>query len=72
MNAPERGRWDETLAIIHIEKNNTQVLLRNWRWNRYEIDLIGRTGKVWVFVGVRVCKWGFGASGVEAVNSQKQ
>ena len=72
MHAPKRDRWDETLAVIHIEKNNTQVLLRNWRWNRYEIDLTGRTGKAWVFVEVRVRKWGFGASGVEVVNSQKQ
>jgi putative endonuclease len=53
-------------------KNSTQVLLRNWPWNRYEIDLIARTGKVWAFVEVRVRRWGFGASGVEAVNSQKQ
>ena len=53
-------------------KKQHQVLLRNWPWNRYEINLIARTGKVWVFVEVRVRKWGFGASGVEAVNNQKQ
>ena len=52
MNTTERGRWGETLAVIHLEKNNTQVLLRNWRWNRFEIDIIGRAGKVWVFVEV--------------------
>ena len=72
MNTSERGRWGETLAVIHLEKNNTQVLLRNWRWNRFEIDLIGRAGKVWVFVEVKVRKWGLGDTGVEAVNSRKQ
>ena len=72
MNATERGRWGETLAVIHLEKHKTQVLLRNWRWNRFEIDLIGRSGETWVFVEVKVRKWGFGAAGVEAVNSQKQ
>ncbi len=72
MNTTERGRWGETLAVIHLEKNNTQVLLRNWRWNRFEIDLIGRTGPVWVFVEVKVRKWGLGDAGVEAVNSRKQ
>ena len=72
MNTSESDRWGETLAVIPLEKNNTQVLLRNWRWNRYEIDLIGRARKVWVFVEVKVRKRSFGASGVEAVNSQKQ
>ncbi len=72
MNSTERGRWGETLAVIYLEKNKTKGLLRNWRWKRFEIDLIGRTGETWVFVEVKVRKWGFGASGVEAVNSVKQ
>ena len=45
MNSTERGRWGETLAVIYLEKNKTKVLLRNWRWKRFEIDLIGRTGE---------------------------
>jgi putative endonuclease len=72
MTTSERGRWGETLAVIHLEKQNTRILTRNWRWKRYEIDLIGRSGATWVFVEVKVRKWGFGDSGVEAVDSQKQ
>ena len=71
MTTTERGRWGETLAVIHLEKNNTQVLLRNWRWNRFEIDLICRNGKMGICrsQGEKV---GFGDVGVEAVNSRKQ
>lgn len=72
MTATERGRWGETLAVIHLEKQNTRILSRNWRWKRFEIDLIGRSGSTWVFIEVKVRKWGMGQQGVEAVDSRKQ
>ena len=72
MNTTQRGRWGETLAVIHLENKNTQVVARNWRWKRYEIDLVGRKNKTWVFVEGKVRRWGYREAGIEAVNVQKQ
>lgn len=72
MNTTQRGRWGETLAVIHLENKNTQVVARNWKWKRYEIDLVGRKNKTWVFVEVKVRRWGYREAGIEAVNVQKQ
>lgn len=72
MNTTERGRWGETLAVIHLENRNTRVLARNWRWGRSEIDLVGRCQDTWVFIEVKVRKRGFMAQAIEAVDSAKQ
>ncbi len=72
MNTTQRGRWGETLAVIYLEKKNTQVVARNWRWKRYEIDLVGRKNQTWVFVEVKVRRWGYLESAIAAVNDQKQ
>jgi putative endonuclease len=72
MNATERGRWGETLAAIHLENAGIQVLERNWRKGRFEIDLIGRLANTWVFVEVKVRKFGYAETAFESIDLYKQ
>ena len=72
MTTTERGRWGETLAVIHLENKNLRILSRNWRWGRYELDLVGRTGNTWVFIEVKVRKRGRVNCAVDAVDGRKR
>jgi putative endonuclease len=72
MNATERGRWGETLAAIHLEKTGVQILERNWRKGRFEIDLIGKHVDTWIFVEVKVRKFGYAETAFESIDLDKQ
>ena len=72
MNATERGRWGETLAAIHLEKTGVQILERNWRKGRFEIDLIGKQSDTWVFIEVKVRKFGYAETAFESIDLDKQ
>jgi putative endonuclease len=50
------GRWGEDLASAFLEANGHQILARNWRSRRGEIDLITRTGETIAFVEVKTRK----------------
>lgn len=47
------GQWGETLAAQHLEAEGYEVLERNWRCRKGEIDLVVRTGRELVFVEVK-------------------
>lgn len=47
------GRWGEQLAAKHLEAEGYELLERNWRCRRGEIDLVARGGDVLVFVEVK-------------------
>ena len=72
MNATERGRWGETLAAIHLEKTGIQIVERNWRSGRFEIDLIGKQSETWVFIEVKVRKFGYAETAFESIDLYKQ
>ena len=50
MNA---GRWGERLAAWHLFFHGCRILDRNWRFGRYEIDIVARKGNVLAFVEVK-------------------
>ena len=72
MNTTERGRWGETLAVIHLEKTTP----KSYSAIGGGIDTRSTSSAERITFGSlwksRCAKWGFGALGVEAVNSQKQ
>lgn len=72
MTNTERGRWGECLAANYLISKNIKIHSRNWRWNKFEVDLIGQTKDTWVFVEVKVRKWGFYQSAIDSVSLQKQ
>jgi len=47
------GRWGESLAAEHLQAKGYEILARNWRTARGEIDLIARAGQLFVFVEVK-------------------
>ncbi|MEL6923606.1 MAG: YraN family protein [Bacteroidota bacterium] len=49
----ELGKRGERLAAHHLQRKKYQILERNWRFSRAEIDLIVRDGPVLVFVEVK-------------------
>jgi putative endonuclease len=47
------GRWGEGVAATYLEAKGYQILQRNWRTSRGEIDLVAQAGDELVFVEVK-------------------
>lgn len=47
------GRWGEDLAATYLESVGYEILARNWRSRRGEIDIIARSGQIVAFVEVK-------------------
>ncbi len=50
------GNWGEKLAAGFLENLGFLILEKNWRWNKAEIDLIGKHGNTLVFIEVKTRK----------------
>lgn len=49
----EVGSWGEKVATEYFVAKGYDILERNWRLNRLELDIIARTGQRVVFVEVK-------------------
>ena len=47
------GAWGEALAAQELEAQGYEILERNWRCARGEIDLVARAGQTLIFVEVK-------------------
>ena len=47
------GRWGEEVAVHHVVKLGWEVLARNWRRGRLEVDLLARDGPWLVVIEVK-------------------
>ncbi|MFZ0545309.1 MAG: YraN family protein [Candidatus Promineifilaceae bacterium] len=52
-NRKKLGQWGESVAAHHLEAKGYEIVARNWRTARGEIDLIARAGQELVFVEVK-------------------
>lgn len=68
----ELGKWGEARARQHLLNKEWTILESNWRYRRYEIDVIARHHNVLIFVEVKVRSMHALVSGVASVNSVKQ
>ena len=50
----EAGRAAEALAATHLERHGLEIIARNYRCRRGEVDLIATDGETLVFVEVRL------------------
>jgi putative endonuclease len=53
MNRKNIGTAAEEEAAHYLRANGYEILARNWRWQRYEIDLITKKEETLVFVEVK-------------------
>jgi putative endonuclease len=52
-NSQKTGAWAEEQAVLLLKKKNLIIHERNWRFKKYEIDIIAQEGKSMVFVEVK-------------------
>ena len=70
--AQSTGAKGEAIACAYLEQRGYRLIQKNYRFHRYEIDLIMMDGDRLVFVEVKSHRnRGFGL-GREAVNAEKQ
>lgn len=50
----EAGRAAEALAATHLERHGLEIVARNYRCRRGEVDIIANEGATLVFVEVRL------------------
>jgi putative endonuclease len=72
MNRRAEGARGEDLAAAYLEKNGYQIIERNYRFERGEIDLIARDGDELVFIEVKARRSSAFGSPLEAVTPQKE
>ena len=53
LNAVKRGRLAEDLAVSFLRLRGYDILERNFRFSRYEIDVVARRGRVTALVEVK-------------------
>lgn len=66
------GSAGERAAERHLETKGLQVLARNWRHGRDELDLVCRDGEMLIFVEVKTRRSGAKVPGYFAVNQRKK
>ena len=72
--AQRRGRWAEDLACDYLRGNGLEVMARNYRGVRGEIDLVMRLRDTLIFVEVRYrgrSDYGTGAETVDRAKRRK-
>ncbi len=55
-NSHKQGQDGESLAGKHLLKEGYEILERNWRYKKYEIDIIAKKEQTIVFVEVKTRK----------------
>lgn len=67
-----RGRDAEQRALHHLQQHGLELVMRNFRCARGEIDLIMRQGDTLVFVEVRARRNDNYGSAADSVDARKQ
>lgn len=66
------GQTGENLATNYLVEKGYEILHRNWRHGRAEVDIIARIGNDWVFVEVKTRETDYFGYPEEAVDKAKQ
>ena len=68
----ELGQIGEELAALYLERNGYKIIERNFRYKKYEIDIIAKYNKELVFIEVKTRSNKIYGRPIEAVNNIKQ
>ena len=67
----ELGELGEDLAVEELEKNGYEIVERNWRYKKAEIDIIARKNEVLAIVEVKTRSSDYFGDPQDFVNSKK-
>ncbi|MDC7994819.1 YraN family protein [Altibacter sp. HG106] len=67
----ELGRWGEAFAVAYFEQNGYEVLERNFRFQKAEIDIIARREQTLVVVEVKTRNSAYFGNPQEFVTASK-
>ena len=65
------GKEGEDYAARWLEKEGYEILHRNWRYRRYEIDIIARRAEILHFIEVKARQWNAFGYPEESVSPKK-
>lgn len=68
----ESGKIGEDAAVRFLRGRGYEIVERNYRGARYEVDIIAREGGVLSFIEVKTRAPGRSSSGAESVGREKQ
>lgn len=68
----ELGNKGENLAIALLRKKGYTILAENWRFYKYELDIVARIGETMVFVEVKTRSTDAFGNPEKSVTRQKQ
>ena len=68
----ESGKIGEDAAVRFLRRQGYEIIERNYRGTRYEVDIIAREGGVLSFIEVKTRAPGKSLSGAESVGREKQ
>jgi putative endonuclease len=66
------GKQGEDLAAQHLHQQGYEILARNWRYRRAEVDIIARDGAIVVFVEVKAKSYDYYGDPAESVDAKKE
>lgn len=72
MNHIELGQKGEEIAVLHLIKKGHQILDRNYRWKKYELDIISLHNEKLVVTEVKTRNTGIIGEPYKAVTLTKQ
>jgi putative endonuclease len=67
----ELGELGEELAVEELEKNGYEIVERNWRYKKAEIDIIARKNEVLAIVEVKTRSSNYFGDPQDFVNTKK-
>ncbi len=54
LSTKQLGEWGEQIAMQHLQELGYQIVKKNYRFGRSEIDIVARDGDVLVFCEVKM------------------
>lgn len=66
------GQKGEDIAAEHLKKKGFKILSRNWKWGKYEIDIIAENKDFIIFAEVKTRSDDYQMHPVTAVTKEKQ
>lgn len=68
----ELGKIGEEISCIYLQKNGYEIIQRNFRCNKYEIDIVAKDKKELVFIEVKTRSSGKYGLPADSVTREKR